>query len=82
VDLIELTVTADLAIVGRTLSDVGPPGPGRVMAVVRRDRVLVPTGDTHLLDGDVLLLTCGRDRDRDMVAAVTAWARGEQPRDR
>ncbi len=77
VDLIELTVTSDLAIAGRSLVEVGPPGPGRVMAVVRRDRVLVPTGQTLLLDGDVLLLTCGRQRRRDVVAEVTAWARGE-----
>jgi cell volume regulation protein A len=77
VDLIELTVTADLAIVGRALREVGAPGPGRVMAVVRRDRVLVPSGETRLLDGDVLLLTCGRQRHRDVVAEVTAWARGE-----
>jgi potassium/hydrogen antiporter len=82
VDLIELTVTADLAIAGRELREVGPPGPGRVMAVVRRDRVLVPTGETRLLDGDVLLLTCGRQRHRDLVAEVTAWARGEEPHDR
>jgi len=82
VDLIELTVTPDLAIVGRELQEIGPPGPGRVMAVVRRDRVLVPTGQTRLLDGDVLLLTCGQQRDRDLVAEVTAWARGEERDDR
>ncbi|MFU8839314.1 MAG: TrkA C-terminal domain-containing protein [Nitriliruptoraceae bacterium] len=77
VDLIELTVTCDLAIAGRSLVEVGPPGSGRVMAVVRRDRVLVPTGQTLLLDGDGLLLPCGRQRRRDVVAEVTAWARGE-----
>lgn len=79
VDLIELMVTDDLPIVGRELREVGPPGPGRVMAVVRRDRVLVPTGSTKLLAGDVLLLTCARQRHRDVVAEVTAWARGEDP---
>ncbi len=77
VDLIELNVTADLAIVDRTLRDIGPPGVGRVVAVVRDERVLVPTGATRLLAGDLLLLTCVRERDRDVAASVTAWARGE-----
>ncbi|MFP4234830.1 MAG: potassium/proton antiporter [Nitriliruptoraceae bacterium] len=82
VDLIELTVTDDLAIVDRQLAEVGPPGSGRVMAVVRAHRVLVPTGQTVLHDGDVLLLTCARQRERDVVAEVTAWARGEDATDR
>ncbi len=79
VDLIELMVTEDLAVVGRTLRDVGPPGAGRAVALVRDERVLVPTGATRLLTGDVLLLACVRDDDHDLAALVTAWARGELP---
>ncbi len=77
VDLIELTITEDLVVVDRTLQEIGPPGAGRAVALVREDRVLVPTGATRLRVGDVLLLTCVRDDDHDLAALVTAWARGE-----
>ena len=78
IDLIELHVTGELAIAGRQLKEIGPPADGRVVAVVREDRMLVPSGETRLLDGDVLLLTCVREDDRDVAALVTAWARGEE----
>jgi potassium/hydrogen antiporter len=77
VDLIELHVTEELAIVDRQLKDIGPPAHGRVVTVVRDERMMIPTGETRLRDGDVLLLTCMQDGDRDVAALVTAWARGE-----
>lgn len=77
VDLIELHVTGELAIVDRQLKEIGPPAHGRVVTVVRDERMLLPTGDTRLLDGDVLLLTCMREDEGDVAASVTAWARGE-----
>ena len=79
VDLVELTITPDLAVTGRSLKEIGPPGPGRVSTLVRDGRVLVPTGATRLLAGDVLLLTCARVEGADPAAEVTAWARGEPP---
>ncbi len=79
VDLIELTITEDLAVVDRTLQEIGPPGAGRAVALVRDDRVEIPTGATRLRAGDVLLLTCVADDDHDLAALVTAWARGESP---
>ena len=75
VDLIELQVTEDLAIVNRRLGDVPTP-PGTVItAVIRRDRVIVPDGRTRLEAGDVLLVTVqsGEQAPRRM----TAWARAE-----
>ncbi|MEX2548777.1 MAG: potassium/proton antiporter [Nitriliruptoraceae bacterium] len=77
VDLVELTVTSDLTIAGRLLSEVGSPGLSRVSAIVRDQGIVVPTGATRLQVGDVLLLTCPRDRRRDIAAEMTAWARGE-----
>lgn len=77
VDLIELTITEDLAVVDHTLQEFGPPGTGRAVALVRDDRVEIPTGATRLRAGDVLLLTCIADDDHDLAALVTAWARGE-----
>jgi potassium/hydrogen antiporter len=79
VDLVELFVTEDLAIAGKELRQVPELERALVAAIVRGPRVLIPKGDTRLLAGDVLLLTS--QRESDVVARVTAWARGEPPRD-
>ncbi len=79
VDLVELFVTDDLAIAGKELREVPELERALVAAIVRGPRVLIPKGDTQLLAGDVLLLTS--QRESDVVARVTAWARGEAPRD-
>jgi potassium/hydrogen antiporter len=75
VDLVELFVTDDLAIAGKTLREVPELERALVAAIVRGPRVLIPKGDTRLLVGDVLLLTS--QRESDVVSRVTAWARGE-----
>jgi potassium/hydrogen antiporter len=78
VDLVEVNVTEDLAIAGRRLRDVGELDSTLVAAIVREHRVVIPKGATRLLPGDVLLLTA--QRDGDIVARLTAWARGEGAR--
>ncbi len=75
VDMVELTVTEELVVAGQRLRDLPGLGPARVAAIVRGHRVVVPSGDTRLLTGDVLLLTV--PREHDLVARLTAWARGE-----
>jgi potassium/hydrogen antiporter len=75
VDLVELFVTEDLAIAGKKLRQVPELERALVAAIVRGPRVLIPKGDTRLLAGDVLLLTS--QRESDVVARVTQWARGE-----
>ncbi|MEX0592562.1 MAG: potassium/proton antiporter [Nitriliruptoraceae bacterium] len=75
IDLIELFVTSDLAVVGRLLAEVPPPERTRIVAVVRDDKVLIATGETRLTDGDVLLLAS--QRQSDALEEVTGWARGE-----
>jgi potassium/hydrogen antiporter len=78
VDLVEVHVTEDLAIAGRRLRDVGELESTLVAAIVREHRVVIPKGATRLLPGDVLLVTA--QRDGDIVARLTAWARGEGAR--
>jgi potassium/hydrogen antiporter len=78
VDLVEVHVTEDLAIAGRRLRDVGELESTLVAAIVREHRVVIPKGATRLLPGDVLLLTA--QRDGDIVARLTSWARGEGAR--
>lgn len=75
VDLVEVNVTDDLAIVGKRLRDV-PPGPAMlVTTVVRGTRAILPRADTVFHTGDLIVLAV--DRDAGGVSDVTAWARGE-----
>lgn len=75
VDLVEVTVTEELALAHQSLRDTPEIGQALVAAIVRGNRVMIPTGDTRLLPGDVLLITA--EREEDVVARLTAWARGE-----
>ena len=74
-DVIEVDVTTDLAIAGRTLREVPLPEGGLLTAVMRGQRVLVPTGSTRLEAGDLLLVTM--PRRETATSEVVAWARGE-----
>ncbi len=76
VDLVELHVTEELAIVDRPLHALGELGATLVAALVRDNRVIVPKGDTVVRAGDVLLITA--HREGDVLARLTAWARGER----
>ena len=75
IDLVELFVTEDLPIAGQRLRDLTPLERTLVAALVRGNQVLIPTGETQLLPGDVLLLTA--ERGGDPLVRLTAWARGE-----
>ena len=77
VDVVELVVSPDLAIAGVRLRDTPALPDAIVAAVLRGNHTLVPTGDTELRPGDVLLLTSARKGDA--AARITAWARGEAP---
>lgn len=75
VDLVEISVTPDLPIVGRPLHEI-PPGPAMLLtAVVRGARAILPRADTVLQAGDLAVMAV--DRRRAEVKDVTAWARGE-----
>lgn len=74
-DLVELTVAADLHIVGRSLRDAPPPLGMLVTTILRDDRVVIPTGGTRIEAGDVVVFAVGRLPDA--LSQVTAWARGE-----
>ena len=75
VDLIEIEVTDDLALVGTNLGNNPPPDGMLVTTMVRDNKATIPTADTVFASGDFLIVAVnsGRDRVRD----VTAWARGE-----
>jgi cell volume regulation protein A len=74
-DLIEIDVTAELALVGTRLGE-NPPPPGMLATtVVRNHRVIIPNAGTVFEAGDFLVLAV--DRGIARVSEATAWARGE-----
>ena len=76
IDLIEVEVTQDLAIADSPLRD-HPLGSGMlVIAVLREGETAVPTGDTIMRPGDILVLSI--DEASVELTDVTAWARGER----
>ena len=75
IDLIEVHVTEDLALANQRLSEVNIPAGSIVTTVLRHETVIVPSGDTRIQDGDILLITT--QRDPEALRRLTAWARGE-----
>lgn len=76
-ELVEVDVEPGLPIAGRLVREVPLPEGGLLMAVVRRDQVLVPTGSTRLEAADLLLVAM--PRRSTATAEIAAWARGEPP---
>jgi len=74
-DLVELHVTEDLILSGRTVSDLAVPDGSSITAVVRHGEVIVARGSTTIRVDDILLITLRRDRMA--LQQLTAWARGE-----
>jgi cell volume regulation protein A len=62
--------------VGRTLAEIAPPPPTRVVLIGRDGRTVIPDGATRLAAGDVLVIG-GRDGAVDVVAAER-WLNGDR----
>ncbi|MEX1271981.1 MAG: cation:proton antiporter, partial [Acidimicrobiia bacterium] len=75
IDLAEIVVSPDLGLAGATLRSRPPPEGIRVIAVLRDDAALLPSGDTVLVLGDTVVVAI--DTQRAALTDVTAWARGE-----
>jgi cell volume regulation protein A len=73
-DVIELTLDASAAVVGRSLAEVPMPVSARVAMVLRAGTGVVPRGDTVLEAGDVLVVVAGAGHEA--VAHLHAWAAG------
>jgi potassium/hydrogen antiporter len=75
VDLVEVTVGADLPIADRRLRDVPVADGMLVVAIVRDDHLVVPRGHTRLQPDDLVVLAV-QPQD-EATERATAWARGE-----
>ncbi len=63
--LVEVTLAGDSPADGKSIVDLGVPRDATVVAVIRKDHVIVPRGDTTLYAGD------------EVVALVTPESEGE-----
>ncbi len=59
--LVEVTLAEDSPADGVAIADLGVPREATVVAVVRRDRLVVPRGDTVLQSGDEVLVLVTSD---------------------
>ncbi len=75
IDLIEIEVTDDLALVGTRLGSNPPPDGMLITTMIRDHKAAIPTPDTVFAAGDFLMVAVNSGHDR--VREVTAWARGE-----
>jgi len=75
IDLIEIEVTHDLALVGTRLGTNPPPDGMLITTMIRDHKASIPNSDTVFASGDFLIVAVNSGRDR--VREVTAWARGE-----
>ena len=74
--LIEVDVTPQLAIAGKTIREVPLPEGSLLTAIMREGRTHIPTGSTRIEQGDLLLVaTPPRET---ATQEMTAWARGEE----
>ncbi len=69
--LIETTLTADAPIVERDLAECGFPRDSTVVAIIRRDNVVVPRGDTVFREGDEVLVLVTPDSESEVRALLT-----------
>lgn len=69
--LIEATLADDAPVIDRDLAECCFPRDSTVVAVIRRDRVLVPRGDTVFHGGDEVLVLVTPDSEADVRALLT-----------
>jgi len=70
--LVEVTLADDSPAAGVAISDLGVPRDATVVAVVRRDRLVVPRGDTVLQTGDEVLVLVTSDVEQTVQSLFIA----------
>ena len=73
--VVEIRLRDESPLVGTTLKDSSPPDDARVITLVRRGSVEMPTGRTVLESGDLLSVAIG-ERDQSEQHLID-WARGD-----
>jgi len=65
-NLVEITLPPAAPVVGRAVADIRLPRDAALVAIVRGARVVVPSGDEPLEDGDELLFVAVQDAEADL----------------
>jgi trk system potassium uptake protein len=73
--LVEVTLAEDSPAAGVAIADLGIPRDATVVAVVRRDRLVVPRGDTVLQSGDEVLALVTADVEDTVHSLLIGSAR-------
>ncbi len=73
--LIETTLAPDSPVIDRDLAECGFPRDSTVVAVLRRDAVVVPRGDTVFRDGDEVLVLVTQDSEAEVRTLLTSPTR-------
>jgi cell volume regulation protein A len=77
VDVIEVELTGDHAVVDQVLRDVPLPDHVRIGAILRGAEVTVPDGATVFAAGDLLIVVA--PSGDDVADALARWASGQRP---
>jgi len=70
--LIEITLDGDAPVIDKELAEVGFPHDSTVVAILRRDRVIVPRGDTVFDQGDEVLVLVTPESEADVRVLLTS----------
>ena len=73
-NLVEITLPSDAPVVGARLADITWPIDAALVAIVRDGRVIVPTKDDPLEDGDELMFVAAPEAEAQLQEIVTPQA--------
>jgi trk system potassium uptake protein TrkA len=71
VRLVEVTLAEDAPVIDRAIKDLDIPRDATIVAVVRRDHVVMPRGDTEFEAGDEVLAMVTSDSEEDVKSILT-----------
>jgi trk/ktr system potassium uptake protein len=71
VRLVEVTLAEDAPVIDRAIKDLDIPRDATIVAVVRRDHVVMPRGDTEFEAGDEVLAMVTGDSEEDVKSILT-----------
>lgn len=78
-NLVEITLAADAPYVGRAVREVPLPRDVALVAILRGKRVLVPSPDDSLEDGDELMFLCSEEVEDEIAAIISGPDSTESP---
>jgi trk system potassium uptake protein len=72
--LVEVTLASDSPADGKAIVDLGVPRDATVVAVIRKDHVIVPRGDTILYAGDEVVALVTPESESEVTGLLVATA--------